>query len=1601
MFCKGCVANGGIPFRNLFVILLLLIVINTSFLFAQADWENRTGATQPALRKEYAISQGPGGYVYLYGGWQGSTDYYGVYRWTGTEWTNIIPDASSSHPTANYRMKMAYDAVNDTMVCFNGQFYNGSGSEDVNETWTFNGTSWTDRTATANQPTFRKDYALSTGPDGYVYLYGGYSGSTDYFGVYRWTGSAWVNVIADDTTSHPTANGKMFMARDVNNNEMLLARGAYYDSSYIEVYETWSFASNTWTNKNPAISPTFPRDQSQMSTGPDGQVYFYGGYKNDSGTYTYYKDLWKWNGTNWEDITPATSPTISYFYIPGSYYQCMAYDSVNNELVLFGGMYRDTVGDQDVQVNETWVYSLGAPSLNVSCTGGVGSFTIDGPASFNGGSDFTGSSYNSNVPEGSYTITFQAESGYVIEVESTSFPETNPTTYNISGAGSHTVTGHYYSATNNVAVSSTAGGSTDKDGNNPVARHGSITISASPQTGYHFTGWSGDASGTTNPLTISDITSAQNITANFAINQYSVNVSSTAGGSTNRDGANLVNHGSTFTITSTADTGYDFSGWSGGANGTDNPITITVTSNLNITANFAIKSYTVNVSSGTGGSTDKDGANTVNHGSTLTITPSESTGYHFTGWSGDAGGTANPLTVTVTSNMNINASFAINQYTVTVNSGGNGYTDKDGSNTVNHGDSFTITPTGSTGYQFANWSGDASGNENPLTVTVTGNMTITANFQIRQYSVTVNSSAGGYTDHDGTHSINHGEPLTITPSTDPGYHFSCWGGDASGNSNPLTVTVTSDMTINAVFEGNQYTVTVNAVSNGHTDKDGSNTVHHGDSFTITATADPGYGFHHWTGDASGSANPLTINNITGNMDITPAFEATYTVTFSAGAHGQLTGTATQNVFAGADCSAVEVTNVEAGWDFANWTGTGGFVTSSSNPLTVTNVRSDMAITASYTAQTGSLTVTVPNAAEVGGNHVARWRRLGTTTWFNSGATESGVPVPSSPVEVEYRSVSGWNKPANNSGIAITNGGNAVVVSAPYVKAAFEGWLVVDLLPEAAVNKGARWRVDGGAWMVSGSTSEALSVGSHLLEFKGIQGWQAPQQRNVNIVDGQKTFVTATYEEITGHKPVIHYFTADPEVAAEGDPVTLAWDVRDADEVSIDNGIGDVKDHGELKTNLQQTTTFTLTSSNSFGQSKAVITAEKIKEAEINWFTSSNPEAKPCSLGSKAILSWSITGAESAGIDTDGDGEIDITVNPESGELEVLPESGGSRYELVVNNLLGSKSAFTAVAVSSLPEIRSFNVDHPTVVAGNKVRFTWEVKGADTISIMPAPGAVTGNSVEFEPETDGEYTLTAENQNGSVSSIIDLEMIKAKRASDLQVSLPKGAITAEAKAPVAGMPVSVKAVISNTGNKAARKFDLSLTRKADGVLLASKRITRLAAGASQTVILSFVPDGYGKVKLQLEVDAGHNVAELSEANNAAAAAVVVNKAEGVDLLVSDVNVEKAAVGAPDGALDVSFCISNAGQTNADSFQYRIFLSNRNRPATTVKSFLLGEEHIERLNSNKRVRVNLRALLPASLSKKFYVIIMADVHGAVVEENKDNNIFIRKYKVKDLK
>jgi glucose/arabinose dehydrogenase len=105
---------------------------------------------------------------------------------------------------------------------------------------------------------------------------------------------------------------------------------------------------------------------------------------------------------------------------------------------------------------------------------------------------------------------------------------------------------------------------------------------------------------------------------------------------------------------------------------------------------------------------------------------------------------------------------------------------------------------------FDHWTGDASGNQNPLSVTMNGPRSVQAVFVPTAYPLTVSTPVGGNVTANGQ-SISGptfytvDSMVTLSATASNGWYFAGWQGDASGTNNPLILTMSQTNNIQAIF----------------------------------------------------------------------------------------------------------------------------------------------------------------------------------------------------------------------------------------------------------------------------------------------------------------------------------------------------------------------------------------------------------------------------------------------------------------------------------------------------------------------------------------------------------------------------------------------------------------------------------------------------------------------------------------------------------------------------------------------------------------------------------------------------------------------------------
>jgi hypothetical protein len=203
------------------------------------------------------------------------------------------------------------------------------------------------------------------------------------------------------------------------------------------------------------------------------------------------------------------------------------------------------------------------------------------------------------------------------------------------------------------------------------------------------------------------------------------------GGRTSTDPANgpyLSN--SWANVTATPELGWKFLHWLGDASGTNDTIGVKVTRDKHIQAVFGTTITNAALIS------SYPESDLYPYGTFVKLTALPPLGTYFISWTGDGTGTRNPLSFTVTF-PNRTFSFQLGalepaQFALTVIERGKGSVQiNPPGNRFNSGDQLTLTPIPDQEQEFIRWNGDATGTQNPLSVTMDRSKVITANFTTR------------------------------------------------------------------------------------------------------------------------------------------------------------------------------------------------------------------------------------------------------------------------------------------------------------------------------------------------------------------------------------------------------------------------------------------------------------------------------------------------------------------------------------------------------------------------------------------------------------------------------------------------------------------------------------------------------------------------------------------------------------------------------------------------------------------------------------------------------------------------------------------------------
>ncbi|NOY78595.1 MAG: T9SS type A sorting domain-containing protein [Calditrichaeota bacterium] len=402
---------------------------------------------------------------------------------------------------------------------------------------------------------------------------------------------------------------------------------------------------------------------------------------------------------------------------------------------------------------------------------------------------------------------------------------------------------------------------------------------------YVWTAWS---DGGTRNHTIQTPQTDATFTATYKTQFYVQTQASPTAGGTVSPASGWYDANTQLSFKATPTNGYGFLNWSGSWEGDENPKSVTLNSAIDVTANFSQYRQITLHTNPEGLKIKADGNEstapvTVNwligttHSVDVNSPQNGGSGVRYV-WQNWSDGGAQSHSVHVTSTLStLTANFSKEYYVTVQVSPQDAGTISPSSGWHAENSKVTFTEQANEGYEFLQWSGDASGSQPSVQVVVDGAKTITANYN-EWYVVTVRAEKTSATQTvlqivvDGqTYSSPHTfraqpnsvhtiEAPEIQSPEGPGrrYQYIDWS-DRGARSHQVTIS-SNNMEFAARYALQFHlSTTVNPESTGtiQTSEEGE-WISAWKTVQVEAVAGDGYAFMEWQGDLQGKQNPTSV-----------------------------------------------------------------------------------------------------------------------------------------------------------------------------------------------------------------------------------------------------------------------------------------------------------------------------------------------------------------------------------------------------------------------------------------------------------------------------------------------------------------------------------------------------------------------------------------------------------------------------------------------------------------------------------------------------------------------------------------------------------------------
>ncbi len=244
--------------------------------YRNGDWMQLHPASSPSARTQHAMVYAPAcGGILLFGGNDDSADVNDLWRWDGSNWSQI--QQTGSWPSARRAHAMAYDRSRGIVVLYGG-VSGGGPFTYYSDTWEYDCGSgaWTEKVVSGT--TARAGHSMEWHPANGILLVGdaGIPGDT-----WSWNGTAWTELTSP---SCPITTGRSWtpIAYDDRRNRIVMF-GGNPGNVGTGLNDTWEWDGSCWSQIHPNNTGGLPTVRSRHAAAFDpttGKTVVFGGYPN-------------------------------------------------------------------------------------------------------------------------------------------------------------------------------------------------------------------------------------------------------------------------------------------------------------------------------------------------------------------------------------------------------------------------------------------------------------------------------------------------------------------------------------------------------------------------------------------------------------------------------------------------------------------------------------------------------------------------------------------------------------------------------------------------------------------------------------------------------------------------------------------------------------------------------------------------------------------------------------------------------------------------------------------------------------------------------------------------------------------------------------------------------------------------------------------------------------------------------------------------------------------------------------------------------------------------------------------------------------------------